>query len=991
MKKIYFVLVLCCFSFLASATRYFPSSATAPYGGTAQNVCQGAANTATTINYAVCGTTSGTAAQTLTVTPTWYLNGAIVYTGAQFVTTAGGGTITLPAAAFTYTTVGTFNGANGLKCTLNWPTAAPGACAASLTVTGTSTNVTVTATPGTIVGATSVCTGGTISLTDSPAGGTWSSSTSAVATVVAASGVVRGVTTGTTVIRYQNGCGAAATSTVSVLGAPGPIAGGPTLCGGLVTALSDAAAGGAWSSSNTNVATFGSAFGAVTGGIAGTVTITYSTGCGAPANKTFTVIATPGVIVGPSSVCVGSTIALTDAPAGGTWSSSTSSVATVVAASGVVRGVVAGSTTIKYSNGCGTGATATVTVLTTPVAISGLLVSCDAASTTTLSDAVAGGTWSSSNTSVASVDVNLGVVTSGVAGTTTITYSTGCGAAAVKTFTVLTTPGAISGTSPICAGVGTSFTDPISGGTWSSDNTAVATVGSATGLVTGGVAGTANITYSTGCGTAAATSVSVTPLPGPIAGVSSLCAGFGTTLSDAVSGGVWSSGNSSVATIDPALGIITTGIAGNTTISYSTGCSPDAVLLFTVNPQPQIAGPVLGATTVCQGALLPLSDAVSSGAWSSSNTAAAQIGASGVVIGIAGGTATISYLISNICGSTLATSTITVDPLPAPAAITGYTSAFCAGSDITLSDATPGGSWSSNITAIATAGTGGVIHGVSGGNTTIYYSVTNGCGTVPASVIVTVDSLPVIAAIAGSTHPCVGSSVALSDATAGGTWTSTATAVAIVGSATGVVNGIVTGTATVSYSMSNACGAFAATALITVDTLAPTGIITGRDTVCQGFTTALSDSIAGGIWSSDLPSTAVITSSGNVYGVAAGNSTIRYTITNHCGSAAATLTMHVLPATSAACAPAGVPAFGSNGAELKVFPNPNTGTFTVNLLSDFNEPVQVIITNVVGEKVIDLHTASNRENTLKLNKAGIYFVSTVTARGTNVVKIVIAN
>src|SRR5437764_10516418 len=102
MKKIYFLFVLCCLTFTVSATRYFPISATAPYAAVSPTVCVGTTNTATTINYAVCGTSSGTAAQTLTVSPTWYLNGALVYTGATFVAVAGGGSITLPAGSFTY-------------------------------------------------------------------------------------------------------------------------------------------------------------------------------------------------------------------------------------------------------------------------------------------------------------------------------------------------------------------------------------------------------------------------------------------------------------------------------------------------------------------------------------------------------------------------------------------------------------------------------------------------------------------------------------------------------------------------------------------------------------------------------------------------------------------------------------------------------------------------------------------------------------------------
>ena len=97
------------------------------------------------------------------------------------------------------------------------------------------------------------------------------------------------------------------------------------------------------------------------------------------------------------------------------------------------------------------------------------------------------GTWSSSNTSVATVDAN-GVITGVAPGTATITYTvTGTGgcadATATRTVTVTAAPsaGTLSGTQSVLIGNTTIFSSTISGGTWTSSNTAIATVNPSTG------------------------------------------------------------------------------------------------------------------------------------------------------------------------------------------------------------------------------------------------------------------------------------------------------------------------------------------------------------------------------------------------------------------------------------------------------------------------------------------------------------------------------
>ncbi|MEI9808783.1 MAG: hypothetical protein WDO16_13485 [Bacteroidota bacterium] len=55
----------------------------------------------------------------------------------------------------------------------------------------------------------------------------------------------------------------------------------------------------------------------------------------------------------------------------------------------------------------------------------------------------------------------------------------------------------------------------------------------------------------------------------------------------------------------------------------------------------------------------------------------------------------------------------------------------------------------------------------------INYAVTNTCGTTTVSTLVTVNTVPAVEPITGTTTLCAGSTTQLADVTAGGIWTST--------------------------------------------------------------------------------------------------------------------------------------------------------------------------------------------------------------------------
>jgi gliding motility-associated-like protein len=824
--------------------------------------------------------------------------------------------------------------------------AAPGTATITYTTFGGGCTATTTVSvniPSPITGTATVCQGNVTTLSNTTAGGTWTTSDASIATVGGGSGRVSGVAGGTVTISYATGGACVATMPVTV-NAISPIAGATALCSGNSITLTDAAPGGAWSSSSSSTAIIGSD-GVVTGIAAGTTTIDYTTTSGCMAGTVVTVNTSPSSIAGSSLVCGSATFSNT--VPGGTWASSNAAVATAGAGTGVITAVAAGVATISYTMPGGCMATMPVTV-NTIAAITGTPTACQG-STSVLGYPSSGGTWSSLATGIATANSTTGLVTAVGAGATTIQYTTTSGCVATTSFTVY--PFApVTGTPILCQGSATALADGVSSGTWSSSDISVAPV-DGTGVVTGTSPGTATITYLTTAGCAATVIVTVNPLQ-PITGVAAICAGSNTTLSDATTGGTWSSGAIAVATISTT-GTISGITAGSSLISYTTveGCV--ATVVATVNAMPSaISGP--GA--VCQSSAITLTNTLTGGTWGSSDPSIATISGAGVASGVAPGVASITYATSAGCSVSTA---VTVDP----STPTTGAPAICQGGSTTLVNSTPGGTWSSLATGIATAGSAtGIVTGISSGTATIRYITNAGCisdfsevinplpsaiggiakvcvgntttlsntlaggawssnnsaiatvvassGIVSgiaagadtivytsaygctASIVVTVSPLPL--AITGTTYVCAGNTTALSDATTGGAWSSSDPATASIGAATGIVNGLLAGTVTASYITTDGC---VANTVVTVDPVP--AAIGGTIVLCQGATSTLTNTLTGGIWSSNSTAIATIdASAGTLAGVAAGNTIVSYTTSAGC-YATTGLTVNPTPVISA--------------------------------------------------------------------------------------------
>lgn len=256
------------------------------------------------------------------------------------------------------------------------------------------------------------------------------------------------------------------------------------------------------------------------------------------------------------------------------------------------------------------------------------------------------------------------------------------------------------------------------------------------------------------------------------------------------------------------------------------------------------------------------------------------------------------------------------------------------------------------------------------GTTTYWVRYTkNGCST-DQSVAVTVNPLPSVGNITGNSNVCVSQTILLSNATTGGTWTSSDLTKASV-STSGVVTGVATGSAIITYTVTNpttGCTNYASKS-ITINAVPSPGTITGNSSVCVNQTISLSNSVSGGTWASTDNTKATINSSGVVTGIAQGQTTITYTVTNAgCSSAAAVvITVNPLPnasisGTATVCQGAATQSItftGSNGT------SPYTFTYNINGGSSST------ITTASGDNAITIQVSTSVQGILSYNLLGV--------------------
>jgi uncharacterized protein YjdB len=823
---------------------------------------------------------------------------------------------------------------------------------------------------------------------------TWTSSNSSVATVDQATGVVRAAGPGTATITAASE-GKTGTATVTVTAAPAASVtvepatatvqvGRTTILTATVKDASGNVLAGravSWTTNNSAVATV-SASGVVTAVAQGGASISATVeGRTASAAVTVTLVPVGGVAVQPktASLFVGGTTTLgavvTDANGAVTnrvvtWSSDNLPVATV-SPNGVVTAVAPGQATITATSE-GKTDIAVVTVSRAPV---GSVVVLPASGGLTIGQTLALGatvtdtrgvvvtdrlvTWTSSNDLVATVS-GAGVVTALSVGSATITAtsegksgSASVSVAAVPVASVTVQPTTASlfvgQTTVLLATVrdanGTVVTDrPI---TWSSSNTAVATV-SATGVVTAVAPGSATVSASAG-GRSGSAGIVVTLVPvGSVVlapPTATVIAGETTTLVPTIrdaNGAVvanravsWTTSNSAVATVSSS-GVVTAVAPGDATITAtSEGKSGNATITVIPVPvgsvvvAPATRSVVAGTTTTLTATVRDANGTLVTNrpvAWSTSDPLIATVSSTGVVTGVAPGSATVTATSEGKSGS----SAITVTPAPVanvtvqPPAFTlpvGGTTTVSAvlkdangnvltGRVVTWVSSNPllaTVSASGLVTAVAATGAGPVFitassEGRNGSSAVTVTKVPVGSVTLPGTAtLVAGESTTLVPVVTDANGTVVTDRVV--------TWSSSNTSVATVSPA-GVVRSLITGSATITATSE---GQSASTALSV--TPAPVGTVTiapSATTIGSGSTVTLAATVkdVNGTtvtdrtvtWKSSDDLVAIVSTSGAVTGLKAGTATI--TATSEGKSGTATITVVPGPAATVAVTPA---------------------------------------------------------------------------------------
>lgn len=542
---------------------------------------------------------------------------------------------------------------------------------------------------------------------------TYASSDTNVATVDA-DGVVTALSLGSTTITITDDVGCTGTATVTVVG---PVGNSGTICIGSIHDL-DTIGGQdpyTYTSDDLAVATV-DGFGVVTavgGGIAN-ILITDANGCTGSATITVSMLSAQS-----GTTCVGSThnVNSSGGTAPYTYESSDTSVATVDASTGEVTGVAVGSATITVTDSNGCVVTASVNVNLPISATGGTICRGDTHDLATTGGAETY-TYTSSDTSIATVDDD-GIVTGVLAGTVTITISDGSDCEGTASVTVT---GPIGAGGSIC--IGSTLGVNASGGqqsyTYSSDNTAIATVDGA-GIVTGVAAGGVTITIMDAGGCTG--SVSVTVLGRPSAEGGALCVGSGLNVNATGGSGSYNyvSSDTSVAGVDGS-GLVTGVGSGSVTITVTDTNDCSTTVEVVVNSAPSASG-----GSICQGGTFTVSPSGGAAPYAqfiSSNTAVASIVANNgtaTVTGLAAGVSTISFTDANGCTGTV---TVTVSQIVAtvsPVCVGGTQTVFatgCAGPY----------TYSSSDTSIAffEDPSSGVVTGAASGSATITVRDVNG-------------------------------------------------------------------------------------------------------------------------------------------------------------------------------------------------------------------------------------------------------------------------
>jgi hypothetical protein len=748
--------------------------------------------------------------------------------------------------------------------------------------TSSSTSVTLNPVPSSSItanGPVSFCDGGSVSLS-APSGNNYSYSWTNGATTQQISTSVSG-SFGVTVTNAY-GCSSTSvptTVTVNPLPAQTPIIGASSICQNSSAILSHAFAGGIYATSNSAVLTVGQTSGMLTPVSTGTATITYTYsnvyGCTNSVQSLMTVNPSPTASISPqgaTTFCQGGAVAINASTGGSSYAWSNGATTQNISATS------SGQYSVMITNAYGCQSTSnaiTVTVDPIPNATiyPGTSVNiCSGSSVTLSTGSAAAYLWSNGQTTP--------TITVNAAGTyaVTLTGSNGCTASsAITTVSVTQVPTAAitaSGPTTICQGSSVTLTaSPATNYLWNN--------GATTQSITVSNVGSYYVNVGTGSCSATSAPVYVAYNPVPQAtitasGPTTFCAGNNVTLSAPAGNSftyLWSNGATSQSVSTAAAGTF------SVTVTNAYGCSAtSSSQTVVVNPLP-IVTPITGTATLCSNGQSQLSNAMTGGIYSCSNLNVATIGnTSGLVSGIGAGTATITYVYTNLNGcSNSVTYPITVIAAPVATITSGGATSFCQGGSVTLTaSAAASYLWSTGATTSS-------ITASASGNYSVALTAANGCSATSLTTVVNQLAPPVVNATSGASTVCTNGITTLTNTTSNGLWSSSNTAIATVNASTGVVAGVAPGAVNIVYTVvgTNGCSATAVKPMSVITPTASTISASGSTTICQGASVTLTASTASSyLWSNGATTQSITVSQSGPYAVQTSVSGCTATSTN---------------------------------------------------------------------------------------------------------------
>ncbi len=866
-------------------------------------------NYTVTITNGACSSTSSMTVVSISAGPT---TPTITASGAT--TFCSGGSVTLTSSSATGNTWS--NGATTQSIIVNQSgsysvTVSNGTCTASSSPTVVTVNPVPTTPTITASGATTFCSGGSVTLTSSSAtGNTWSNGATTQSITVNQSGSYT--------VTVSNGtCSASSIPTVVTVNpvptTPTITASGPaTFCSGSsVTLTSSSATGNTWSNGSTNQS--------ITVSSTGNYSVTVSNGsCSSTSTPTVVTVnpvpTTPTITAsGPATFCSGGSVTLTSSSAtGNTWSNGSTNQSITVSSTG--------NYSVTVSNGTCTASSIPTVVTVNPVpttptiTASGPATFCSGSSVTLTSSSATGNTWSNGATTQ-SITVNQ-------SGSYSVTVSNGtCTASSSPTVVTVnpvpTTPTiTASGPATFCSGSSVTLTSSsATGNTWSNGSTNQSITVSSTGNY--------SVTVSNGScsSTSTPTVVTVNPVPTTptitASGPATFCSGSSVTLtSSSATGNTWSNGATGQ--------LITVNQSGNYTVTVSNGtCSatstPTTVTVNTVPSTPTIS--VSGATIFCSGGSVTLTSSSATGnTWSNGATSQS------ITVSTSGNfTVTVS---NGTCSVSSSTTSVTVNTVPSiPTISASGATTFCSGGSVTLtSSSATGNTWSNGAT-------GQSITVNQSGNYTV--TVSNGtCSETSGPSVVLVNanpSSPTITAI-GNTTFCTGDSVLLVSSNSNGNlWSNSSNSQSTYVNQSGLY--------TVQYTDNNGCTSVSLPTLINVLPLPQVSIAaSGPLSICQGETVTLTSSPASTyFWSNGSTNQAITVSQSGIYSVTVTGS-------NGCSNSSSPVDVFVNNNTSSTLNESAVDSYSLNGQTYtqsgtynQIIPNTAgcDSTITLNLTLSF--------------------------------------------------------